>query len=84
MTKPLAVRVDEKGRVHLPQAVRKTLHVEPGDIFFVQVTPDGLRLRQAPNPFDALAESAMREADRHETVPLDSLTPRPDPASHDH
>ena len=75
MSKPIAVRMDDKGRVHIPRALRKTLQTEPGDLFFVQLDADEITLRRAPNPFDTLAEAAMRDADRHETISLETLLP---------
>ena len=55
--------VDEKGRLLIPDAIRKQLGIEAGDIFFVQVEDDSgvLRYARAENPFDLLAEHAIRE-----------------------
>lgn len=57
------VRVDAKGRLSLPRRLREELGIEPGDTLFVeggegQAT---LRLAKAENPFDVLAEHALRE-----------------------
>jgi AbrB family looped-hinge helix DNA binding protein len=54
--------VDEKGRVLIPEAFRKQLGIEAGDILFVQVEDSGvLRYARAENPFDLLAEHAVSE-----------------------
>ena len=54
--------VDEKGRLLIPDAIRKQLGIKAGDIFFVQVEDTGvLRYARAENPFDVLAEHAIRE-----------------------
>jgi AbrB family looped-hinge helix DNA binding protein len=54
--------VDEKGRLLIPEAIRKQLGIEAGDVFFVQVEDSGvLRYARAQNPFDRLAEHAIRE-----------------------
>ena len=63
MTSTLTVRVDPKGRLTIPQRLRKTLGIEPGDILFVDYDEERkvLRYAKAENPFDALAEHAMAE-----------------------
>lgn len=54
--------VDEKGRVLIPEAFRKELGIEAGDVLFVQMDEPGvLRYARAENPFDALADHALRE-----------------------
>jgi AbrB family looped-hinge helix DNA binding protein len=57
------VRVDPKGRLTIPRELRQALGIEPGDLFFVEAEADGavLRYARAENPFDALAEHALRE-----------------------
>lgn len=57
------VRVDAKGRFSLPRRLREELGIEPGDTLFVeggegQAT---LRLAKAENPFEILAEHALRQ-----------------------
>lgn len=71
MAKPVAVRIDAKGRIRVPGSVRKQLQLEPGDVVFLQVDATGLRVLRGPNPFDALAEAAIDEARRGETIPLE-------------
>lgn len=68
-----ATRVDAKGRVVLPNEIRRTLGIEPGDILFVD--SDGLRrviyIAKPDNPFDALALAALEEDRAGLTVDLD-------------
>jgi bifunctional DNA-binding transcriptional regulator/antitoxin component of YhaV-PrlF toxin-antitoxin module len=46
----------------IPDAIRKQMGIETGDIFFVQVEDSGvLRYARAENPFDVLAEHAIAE-----------------------
>lgn len=57
------VRVDAKGRLSLPRRLREARGIEPGDTLFVeggegQAT---LHLAKAENPFDVLADHAIRE-----------------------
>ena len=55
--------VDEKGRILIPDAVRKKLSIEAGDVLFLEVDEETgvLRYAKAENPFDILAEHALRE-----------------------
>ena len=54
--------VDDKGRLLIPDAIRKQYGIEAGDIFFIQVEETGvIRYARAENPFDLLAEHAVRE-----------------------
>jgi AbrB family looped-hinge helix DNA binding protein len=63
MAATATVRVDAKGRLSLPRRMREELGIVPGDTLFVeggegQAT---IRLAKAENPFDVLAEHALRE-----------------------
>jgi AbrB family looped-hinge helix DNA binding protein len=54
--------VDQKGRLLIPDAIRKQYGIEAGDIFFIQVEETGvIRCARAENPFDLLAEHAIAE-----------------------
>ncbi len=54
--------VDEKGRVLIPEAFRKELGIEAGDVLFVNMDESGvLRYARAENPFDILADHALME-----------------------
>lgn len=54
-------RMDDKGRVTLPRSIRNALHAEPGDVFFFEEDEYGVRIVKGENPFDALADEAIRE-----------------------
>ncbi|HBT46988.1 MAG TPA: AbrB family transcriptional regulator [Peptococcaceae bacterium] len=62
-TKQVAVKIDNKGRVTLPKRIREALGVESGDIVFLKYDPENrqVRLARALNPFDVLAEQAIKE-----------------------
>mgnify|MGYP001343022579 CR=1 FL=1 len=63
MTDESIVRVDAKGRVTLPKAIRDELNIQDGTPFFVKfIKGKGVViLAPAINPFDILAEQAMEE-----------------------
>lgn len=66
-------RVDAKGRLSIPRRLREELGIEPGDTFFIE-RDNGLkvlRLAKADDPFDVLAEHAIREyrAGRTKSLP---------------
>ncbi len=72
----VAVRIDEKGRVTLPKSIRKALGVEAGDTLFLKYEPEGklVRLARAVNPFDILAEHAIREYQEGRTKTIEEYT----------
>ena len=76
MAKNVSVRMDDKGRLTLPRSIREALHAEPGDVFYLQPDEGGLRIVKGENPFDALAEEAIREDDAGETIALDDILRR--------
>lgn len=59
----LTVTLDPKGRLIVPLQVRKGMGLEPGDTFFLEYDEERqvLRYAKAENPFDVLAEHALRE-----------------------
>ena len=63
MSSPVAVKVDAKGRLLVPGALRDRLGIQPGDTLFVECDNDQsvLRFAKATNPFDILAEHAVNE-----------------------
>lgn len=63
MAGTVTVKVDPKGRLTIPRRLREGLGIEPGDAFFVEGDEEGkvLRFAKAENPFDILAEHALRE-----------------------
>ena len=76
MAKNVSVRMDDKGRLTLPRSIREALHAEPGDVFYLQPEEGGLRIVKGENPFDVLAEEAIREDDAGETIALDDILRR--------
>jgi AbrB family looped-hinge helix DNA binding protein len=66
--------VDNKGRVLIPDAIRKQLDINSGDVLFVQVEDTGaIRYMRAENPFDVLAEHALRESRAGRTRTLQEI-----------
>ena len=63
MTDESIVRVDAKGRVTLPKAIRDELNIQDGTPFFVKFIRGERVIILAPaiNPFDILAEEAIEE-----------------------
>lgn len=72
MTSMLTAKVDPKGRVMIPQSVRKELGIEPGDTLVIEYDEKRkvLHYAKAENPFDVLAEHALREHDAGRTRSL--------------
>ena len=68
MAASTTVRVDTKGRLTIPQAVREELGIKPGDTFFLLPEDGVLRLAKAENPFDALADFANAEYEAGRTT----------------
>ena len=74
----VAVRVDNKGRFLIPKKLRHDLQVEPGDTLFVRRKGKTLHCAKAEdhaptgseNPFDLLAEHAIREFEAGRTRSL--------------
>lgn len=74
MKEVMTAKVDNKGRLSLPKDLRAMLHIEPGDIFFIETDQnDILRLAKAENPFDILARQAKEESAAGETVTLEEF-----------
>jgi len=70
----MTAKVDNKGRLSLPQDLRAMLHIEAGDIFFIETdNNDVLRLAKAENPFDILAIHAMQESKAGKTITLEEF-----------
>jgi bifunctional DNA-binding transcriptional regulator/antitoxin component of YhaV-PrlF toxin-antitoxin module len=69
---PITVTMDSKGRLLIPEATRKEMHFEPGDVFFIENESEygTVRIAKAINPFDGLALAAIAEDDAGETVSL--------------
>lgn len=78
----IVAQIDGKNRVSIPKAMRDAVGVGPGDAVFFDLEEAGpgvpvLRLVKAVNPLavmiDALAEDAIRQYERGETLTLDEL-----------
>lgn len=61
MAKTATVKVDNKGRLLIPQEMRHELGLEPGATVFVESDGTVLRAARAENPFDALGKLAEQE-----------------------
>lgn len=66
-------RLDDKGRISIPAGLRARLGLETGAVIFMQEQNGDLVLRQAPNPFDTLAEQAIAEHRAGRTIGLDEI-----------
>ena len=70
----MTAKVDNKGRLSLPQDLRAMLHIEAGDIFFIEADNDDvLRLAKAENPFDVMAKHALEESKAGKTITLEEF-----------
>lgn len=67
-----AVRMDDKGRIVIPRAVREELNLQAGDVLLVEVAPDSEYFRgaRAANPFDAVGDYAIGEYEAGRTMNL--------------
>jgi AbrB family looped-hinge helix DNA binding protein len=63
MTETMTARVDAKGRVAIPQRIRKDLNIQAGDTLFVAYDEEEriVRYAKAENPFEALGRHALGE-----------------------
>lgn len=68
--KPLTATVDRKGRVLLPVELRARLGIKEGDPLFINEEGDTFRVAKAINPFDVLAQQALREREAGRTKNL--------------
>jgi len=55
----ITVRVDTKGRLPIPEVLRKTMGIEPGDLFSLEADDGVLLFAKVENPFDILAAHAL-------------------------
>jgi len=69
----VSLKVDEKGRITLPNKLRKNLGIKPGDTLFLQEQPERFVLKKAINPFDALASNAAKEHAEGKTTGLGDI-----------
>ena len=63
MATALTVKVDPKCRAMIPQRLRRSLGIEPGDMLFVETDEERrvLRFAKAEYPIDDLIEHALKE-----------------------
>lgn len=74
--KPIAVKVDANGKITLPKSIRDKIHVQTGDVVYVEEDgKGGLRIIKE-NPFDVLAEDAIRQHREGKTIPLEEALRR--------
>ena len=74
MKETMTAKVDNKGRLSLPQDLRAMLHIEAGDIFFIETDKnDIIRLAKAENPFDVLAKHALEQSEAGKTITLEEF-----------
>lgn len=70
----ITLRVDNKGRVTLPNKLREKLNIEPGDTLFLDSTAnETILLKKAINPFDLLALEGLKELREGKTTSLEEL-----------
>ena len=76
LKKPVTARMDVKGRLTLPQSIRKALGAKPGDTFYLRPEGDSVRIVKGINPFDGLAEHALKEFEEGKTITLEEFAER--------
>lgn len=69
----LTGRIDDKGRVAIPAAMRDTLGLEPGDVMVFDMKDQILRIAKVTNPFDALIDEAIDEFEAGSTMSLNAF-----------
>lgn len=70
------VQVDAKGRVLIPQPLRRRLHMRPGTTMHVRVLGDALELRAEPEPMGPVAQAAWAAHDAGDAIPLAEVAAR--------
>lgn len=69
----IALTLDTKGRLTLPQKMREDYNLKPGDYLLVSADKAGIRLAKTENPFDILARQAIEESRAGKTVTLEDF-----------
>ncbi len=64
------LKVDAKGRVMLPLAIRKSLRINAGDVLFLEKEETGIRITKAENPYDLLIKDAIERHEAGKTIGL--------------
>ena len=73
MMEAIAVRADTRGRLTLPKAVREAAGVKPGDTYYLHPEGSVLHYSRAENPFDLLAEHALKEYREGKTRTIEEI-----------
>ncbi len=72
MNEVITSKVDNKGRLCLPLELRESLCINSGDIFFIKMEKNNiLKLAKAENPFELLAQQAIEESRKGNTITLE-------------
>ncbi len=66
----MSLKVDSKGRIMLPIAIRKSLRINAGDVLFIEKEETGIHLAKAENPYDILIEDAFEQHETGKTTGL--------------
>jgi bifunctional DNA-binding transcriptional regulator/antitoxin component of YhaV-PrlF toxin-antitoxin module len=70
-TRTHRITVDDTGRLLIPDAIRKQFVIKAGDVFLLRSDDcGGLHFAREENPFDLLAEHALREHRAGKTIRL--------------
>jgi AbrB family looped-hinge helix DNA binding protein len=71
-----SVTIDERGRITLPQPLRKRLGLEKGDSLMIHTegkVVELIRLEHDENPFAVLAKHAIKEHRKGNTISLEEV-----------
>jgi len=74
--KIFTTHVDDRGRVLLPQVIRDLLDIQSGDVFYLKPERNGVHIVKGTNPFDVLAEDAIRQNRAGQTLTLEEILER--------
>ncbi|HBC75493.1 MAG TPA: hypothetical protein DC017_11715 [Candidatus Wallbacteria bacterium] len=66
----MILKVDAKGRITLPLAIRKSLRIKAGDVLFLEKEETGIRITKAENPYDILIKDATKRHEAGKTTGL--------------
>jgi len=66
----MILKIDAKGRITLPLAIRKSLRINAGDVLFLEKEKTRIHLTKAENPYDILIEDAIARHEAGKTTEL--------------
>jgi AbrB family looped-hinge helix DNA binding protein len=69
----MILKVDAKGRIKLPLAIRKSLRINAGDVLFLEKEETGIHLVKAENPYDILIEDAIEQHKTGKTIGIRAI-----------